>query len=85
MIDQVFKKTGINELLENTIPNCGETLNSLVTYRILNKNEHFDLANEWYRKSFAQVLYPQANLDFPDITEILRILGLEGISRKLFF
>jgi hypothetical protein len=84
MIDQTYKQTGLESVLNTLIPDSADTLKALVAYRLSTKNDAYCHAEEWYRKSYANKLYPQARLDSPRISEFHAILGEEDNYRKFF-
>jgi transposase len=84
MIDQLFKQIGLDKVMETINPELSDTLKALVAYRLTNKNDASCYAEEWYRKSYANVLYPSARLESPRISEFHEIIGKEE-SYVLFF
>jgi hypothetical protein len=83
MLDQIFKQTGLDGVMENLIPGSGDTLKALVAFRLL-KNDSYSFAGLWYERSYACALYPNARLDSPRISEFQKILGFEDNYRKFF-
>jgi hypothetical protein len=83
MVDQIFKQSGLDAVMENLIPGSGDTVKALVAYRLL-KNDAYCYAKTWYERSYACLLYPNANLDSPRISEFQEILGLEANYRRFF-
>ncbi|MDR1164738.1 MAG: transposase [Deltaproteobacteria bacterium] len=83
MIDQILKQSGLDHTLENLIPENIDTLKSLLGFKLLEtKSNHF--AADWYQKSYARVLYPEAIVDSPRISELLSILGSDYSHTKFF-
>jgi hypothetical protein len=83
LIDQIFKQTGLEKVLDNLIPDSGDTIKSLVSFRLL-EADAFNLAYDWYVNSYARVLYPKANLASQRISDFLLELGQETNYRKFF-
>jgi transposase len=83
MVDQIFKQSGLDEVLNNLIPNGGNTLKALVSFRLL-ESHAYSFAEEWYSKSYASILYPGANLESGLISKFHAILGREEIFNKFF-
>jgi hypothetical protein len=85
MVDQIFKKSGLEKVFENLMPESrdSDTLKALVGYRLLEKDAYC-YAEDWYRKSYANVLYPLARLESPRISDFHAILGGEGNYRRFF-
>jgi hypothetical protein len=84
MIDQTYKQTGLESVLNNLSPESADSLKALVAYRLLTNNDVYYHAEEWYRKSYANKIYPKACLELPKISEIHMILGQEENYRKFF-
>jgi hypothetical protein len=84
MIDHTLKTSGLDNILESLIPDSSDTLKALVAYRLIHNGEGFNFASEWYRKSFARVIYPKASLDSPRISEFLANVGQEKYYRLFF-
>ncbi|MDR0675916.1 MAG: transposase [Elusimicrobiota bacterium] len=84
MIDQIFKKSSLESVLENVIPESSDTFKALIAHRIINKDEASCYAEEWYRKSYANILYPCARLESPRISEFHAKIGTEENYRKFF-
>lgn len=83
MLDQIFKQIGLDKVMENLVPGSGDTLKSLVAFRLL-KNDAYCYAGQWYQRSYAAALYPNAVLDSPRISEFQKIIGQENNYRKFF-
>jgi hypothetical protein len=83
LVDQTLKKTGLDEVLNNLIPNGGDTLKSLVSFRLLESHPD-SFAEEWYNYSYARILYPGANLESNVISSFQTKLGCENIFNKFF-
>jgi hypothetical protein len=83
LIDQILKQSGIDKVLENLIPSKSDTLKTIVAYKLLETKAN-SFASNWYPKSYARVLYPEANLDSPRISEFLAALGSEHVNTEFF-
>jgi transposase len=83
MVDQVFKKTGLESILNNLVPGSEDTLKALVSYRLL-EQDAFCYAEDWYKNSYARLIYPNANLASPRISEFLSIIGLDQNNENFF-
>ncbi|MDR2198096.1 MAG: transposase [Deltaproteobacteria bacterium] len=85
MIDQVCKQIGLDKVIEDLLPEAAatDTLKALVAYRLI-KNDAYCYAKDWYEDSFANILYPQAQLDSPRISEFMFTLGQDVVRRKFF-
>jgi transposase len=83
MVDQIFKKTGLDEVLNNLIPNGGDALKSLVSFRLLEPHA-YSFAEEWYRKSYANALYPGVNLESSEINKLHALLGKQETIDNFF-
>ncbi|MDR2351738.1 MAG: transposase, partial [Deltaproteobacteria bacterium] len=83
MIDQVYKRSGLDKVMETLVPDEADTLKSLVAFRLI-KNEAYYLVKDWYERSFACVLYPKADFESARISEFHSILGREENYTKFF-
>ncbi|MDR1167044.1 MAG: transposase [Deltaproteobacteria bacterium] len=83
VLDEMFKKFGLDKIIDEFIPEHSNFLKALIAYR-LTENNVIDHAKTWYLSSYAQVLYPNINLDSPRISEFHAKLGEEFYYRKFF-
>ncbi|MDR1111653.1 MAG: transposase [Deltaproteobacteria bacterium] len=83
MVDQVFKKTGLESILNNLVPGSEDTLKALISFRLL-EQDAFCYAEDWYKNSYARLIYPNANLASPRISEFLSIIGLDKHNDNFF-
>jgi hypothetical protein len=83
MSDQILKRTGLETVLDNLIPESKDTLKALVSFRLL-ESDAYTYAADWHSNSYARVLYPSANLDSPRISEFHARLGKEEVYRQFF-
>jgi hypothetical protein len=83
LVDQTFKRIGLDGLLENLIPNQGDTLKSLIAFGVL-EPVGYGLAEDWHRGSFARILYPEARLEPSQITKFHSELGEKNVFNKFF-
>jgi hypothetical protein len=83
MADQILKQIGLDKILDNLIPNAANTVKSLVAFRLLDSNG-YDGAEEWYRTSYARVLYPGAIVTSSMTSKYIAKLGQEDICRAFF-
>lgn len=74
MIDQIFKESGLDKVLEDTMPEYGDNLKALVCFRLI-RDKDYSYAENWHRKSYARILYPNARLAPTQIREFHAILG----------
>ncbi|MDR2353749.1 MAG: hypothetical protein LBF22_11480 [Deltaproteobacteria bacterium] len=52
MLDQIFKKTGLDKVIENLFPKFADTLKSLVAFRLI-KNQAYVHTEDWFQRSYA--------------------------------
>jgi transposase len=83
LIDQKFKQLGLDTILDSLIPGCGDTLKSLVGFRLI-ENKAYNCADVWYNDSYAQILYPNATLDSSQISIFQNKLGTKEIHIAFF-
>jgi hypothetical protein len=83
MVDQIFKQTGLDVVMDNLLPEERDILKSLVSFRVL-EHQAYSYAAIWYSKSYAQILYPDAKLDSSTISEFHKKIGEESIYYNFF-
>jgi hypothetical protein len=84
MLDQVSKQIGLDKVLEGLIPEFADTLKALVAFRLIKNDQPYCFMSNWYRMSFASILYPKAIVDSTLISQIHQILGKETTCKKFF-
>jgi hypothetical protein len=84
LIDEMMKKTGYISVLKNIIPDKTDKLLAYILFRLFNKQEPSCNAFSWYRGSYANILYPDADLDSPDISNLLFELGDNDVLDNFF-
>lgn len=82
-IDSLIRAMHYDEVLAGTSYQNQDTLWAMAEYYILSNkaNSH---ANTWYDGSFANVLYPEANIHSQRIGKLLDELGKEEVRRSYF-
>jgi hypothetical protein len=83
LVDQMFSQIGFDKIFEVIMPDSSDTLKSLVSFRLLEPDSYIHTL-DWYLNSYASILYPNAKLDSPRISEFHEQLGQEIIYRKFF-
>jgi hypothetical protein len=83
MVDRVLKRTGLAGVLENLLPGAGDTIKSLVALRVTQSYE-YSYAEEWYRCSYAKLLYPKATLEPSQISKLYVLLGNKHVYDNFF-
>jgi transposase len=82
-LDHVMDKSGLKELFKNVLFKESDTLLSLIAFKLLDSNAN-SYAERWFTGSYAQYLYPKANLQSPRISEFMERLGKEETKRAFF-
>jgi hypothetical protein len=82
-ISHSIAKSGLGEIYETILPANKDTLNALLCFKLL-VGSAFDNAQTWYRGNYANILFPEAELDGRRISEVLKQLGDERVQRKFF-
>jgi hypothetical protein len=82
-LDRVMDESGIKELFKNVLFKESDTLLSLIAFRLLDSNAN-SYAERWFTGSYAQYLYPKANLQSPRISEFMERLGREETKCAFF-
>jgi hypothetical protein len=87
MVDQIFKQSGLDIVFEKLIPESSlvivDTLKTLVSYNLLESYSYNSLA-DWSKDSYARVLYPNALISSPRISEFLAKIGSPIILDRFF-
>jgi hypothetical protein len=83
MIDSIMKGLKLDSVLENLIPEKANAIKALIGFKLISSKAYCE-ANGWYSESFAQILYQNAKLDSPRISELHAKLGTEELHRKFF-
>jgi hypothetical protein len=83
LVDQILKQIRLDEVLEGLIPNAASTIKSLVAFRLLDSNG-YDAAEEWYRTSYARILYPGAIVTSSMTSKYIDKLGQEQVYNNFF-
>jgi hypothetical protein len=84
MIDQLCKQIGLDKVMESVCPERADTLKALVAFRLTNPDNAWNIAEEWYRKSYARILYPKAIMQSPRISEFHALIGTEENYHSFF-
>jgi hypothetical protein len=83
-LDHILKTgEGLKKLFMNLLPGDGDTLLSLLAFKLLDKNANCH-AQRWFDGSYARYLYPSAQLSSPRISEFMERLGKEETWRAFF-
>jgi transposase len=82
-VDQIYKQSGLDTVLENVIPESSDTLKALVAFRLL-EDKAYCYANDWFSHSYARILYPNAKVDSQRISEFHAKIGREEYYKQFF-
>jgi hypothetical protein len=74
VVHSLLEKLGYLELFRDTAPHSPDTLISYILFRTLSEKPDSH-ALSWWKGSFAQVLYPKANMNSQYLSEYLAELG----------
>jgi hypothetical protein len=77
IVEQLSKQIGLCKIMEDICPESSDTLKTLVSFRMINPQEPWSYAEEWYEGSYAKILYPQAKVHSPRISEFHEFIGQE--------
>ncbi|MDR2199811.1 MAG: transposase [Deltaproteobacteria bacterium] len=83
LIDNILKNTGLDYVLDNLIPDAAATLKSLICFR-LTTGLSYTHAEDWYRNSYARVLYPKARLESRLISKMHEMFGQKDVYNRFF-
>ena len=82
-LDSLLKTMHYDEVLNSIGYQNKDTLWAMVEYYILSNKANMH-ANTWYEGSFANVLYPNADIHSRRISKLLDALGTEAVRRSYF-
>ncbi|MDR1037654.1 MAG: transposase [Deltaproteobacteria bacterium] len=86
LIDQVLQQTGLDRVIETLFPDeieARDALKTLVAYKLI-KDGPSRFVEFWYPKTYASVLYPDANVPSPRISGFLARLGTDEKYARFF-
>ena len=81
--DQYIKSLGLWPVFESVDYGNADTFKALLHYYIIESRSNAHAA-DWYEGSYARVLYPNALLESPRISDMLKRLGNEQVCRRFF-
>jgi hypothetical protein len=86
LLSEILSRTGFSDALSKALPKGSflDTLMALITYKIVDHGFALRYALEWYEFSYAQCLYPTAELHSQRVSEFLIELGKESVWRNIF-
>jgi len=80
---EAFKKSPFYETVTSILPGETDTLLTLLYYKILGGHANVH-AEEWWKGSYARILFPGAKVPSQRISEFLEKLGDEKVQRDFF-
>ena len=83
LVDAFIKDIGYDKVLESIAYGNPDTLRAMVAYYIVSERANA-YAKTWQEGSFADVLYPKADLLSPRISDFLEALGRDEVRRAYF-
>ena len=83
LLSEYLKKSGIYDIIAETIPKAKDTILALTMFRILSPNANY-YASDWWEGSYAKFLFPNAALSSQHLSEFLSELGDETVQRHFF-
>ncbi|MDR2456877.1 MAG: transposase [Clostridiales Family XIII bacterium] len=78
VFDEIIRKFNLLSLFEKVTPKYINTLLTLVVNRLSNPCSPYDSLANWYDRSFAQILYPNATVSLSGIQKYLELLGQDN-------
>lgn len=82
-VDSLLKTMHYDKVLNSIDYQNKDTLRAMVEYYILSDKANMH-ANTWYEGSFANILYPNADIHSQRISKLLDALGSEVVRRSYF-
>jgi len=83
LLSEYLKKSGIYDVIAETIPKAHDTVLALTMFRILSQSANY-YAFDWWEGSYARFLFPNASLSSQHLSEFLSELGNEAVQRRFF-
>jgi len=83
LLSEYLKKSGIYDIIAETIPKARDTILALTMFRILSQSANY-YAYDWWEGSYARFLFPNASLSSQHLSEFLSELGDEAVQRCFF-
>ncbi|MDR0572302.1 MAG: hypothetical protein LBG48_05615 [Rickettsiales bacterium] len=74
LVDQILKKTGLDVVIDNLLPDYADTFKTLVAFRLTDSHAYCH-AEDWYRVSYARVQYPSAKVESSQISKFHEFIG----------
>ncbi|MCD8203285.1 MAG: transposase [Prevotella sp.] len=81
--DEIIKKYGFNKSIDAICFPNPDTIRALLGYYIVSKEANCH-AETWYESSYAQYLYPNAQMASQRISEALSVIGSEDAKQAFF-
>jgi hypothetical protein len=60
LLNNIYQKMKFDYVLDNIIPYKKDTLYTLLAYKLTNRDNSFTNVIDWYHRSYASILYPNA-------------------------
>ena len=84
LVREMLAKSGILDIMKELLPERGDSVLSLLFYRILGANCASIHAHTWWEGSYTRILYPKAKLQSQRVSELYKEIGEEQVQRKFF-
>lgn len=84
VLDKYLRTLPFYGAYQAILPLHGDTLFSLLFYRILTEKKAYCYADTWWSGNYARMLFPEAKLQSQRVSEFLAMLGDEGAQRMFF-
>lgn len=83
LINLVFKKTNVTQILSNLLKEHTDTLFSLIYYKLC-YNGAMMYAQTWYDGNYTRLIYKKAEISSQRISDFFTLLGEEKLQREFF-
>lgn len=83
-LQEYIKKLPFCQSIYNILPDDGDTVLSLIFYRLLTDKQANCHARVWYEGNYSCIAFPKANLTSQNISRVLKKLGQEDVQRSFF-
>ena len=82
-IVKVLESSGLNEVIQDVLPNDNDTLMSLICHKII-KGSAMQYVESWSRGDYVSTIFPNSELSSQRISDFLKKLGQESVWRTFF-
>jgi transposase len=79
---EILRTTGFGRVIEKILPDCNDSLNALIAFRLSDFGAAYSYASDWYDESYAKVIFPKAAVSSASVSKFMEKLGDEHNYRQ---